>query len=82
MANSGSYASGTQLLVKYVVLEALVRARIVCAHVPGTSRHVILTPDGDFYAEDFGSLGATSTFQWARVRPAGGGLLFGLQSLG
>ena len=41
-----------RVAVKYCVRDATVHERIIIAHIKD-GRYMILTPDGDFYEEDF-----------------------------
>ena len=63
-----AYVNGSRLCVKYNIAEPIIHVRYVCGHFGGGSqRYMILTPDGDFYDEDYGDI---NDFSWNRARPA------------
>jgi len=67
-------ANGTQVFVKNFGSD-IVAARMICGHFGGDSdRYIVLNPDGGLSDEDLGG----ANVQWMRVRPADGGIPFGL----
>ena len=66
--------NGSQIFVKDAE-SGIVSARIVCGHFGGDSdRYIVITPDGGLSDEDL----SRAEVEWVRVRPAGGGIPFGM----
>ena len=65
---------GSEWLVKYASADPTIHARIIYGHVH-EDIYMILTPDGDFYHEDYCDF---SNIAWIRPRPRGRGIPAGI----